>query len=101
MLENVKNGSQAHLRGGRRTQHREHHILHSQGLQGLMVNAVVLFSSPKLLKVLRSSGRVSIAPRKGIETNKDIHYSLIIAIMDTFFLHRSALTSLLVSLFLQ
>lgn len=85
MLENVKNGSQAHLRGRRRMQHHEHPILHSQGLQGLMVNAVVLSSSPKILEVLRSSGRVSIAPRKGIETNKDIHYSFIIAIIDTFF----------------
>lgn len=70
--------------GGRRIQHHEHHISPSEGLQGLIINTVVLSSSPKLLKVQRSSGRVSVTPRKGLEMNKYMHCNFIIAIIETF-----------------
>lgn len=73
-----------HLRGGRSVQLHEHHVPHSAGLQGLMVNTVFLSSSPNLLKVQRSSGRVSITPRKGIEINKYMHYNFTVAIIETF-----------------
>jgi len=65
-------------------QDHKHHIPRSKGLQELMVNTVVLSSNPELLDVQRSSGRVSITPKEGIETSKYMHYSFVVAIIETF-----------------